>query len=339
MLALLISVSTALSVPTWEMVESGVTTSIRGLDAVDSKTCWLGTKGGVARTTDAGKSWQFFKIGADADELDFRDIEAFDALSCIAMSAGSGEASRIYRTENGGETWKLAHQNKDAAGFFNGIAFRDAKHGILAGDPIGGRLFLLATDDAGASWHRVAKDSSPEMGKGEHAFAASGTHLTVNKSGHVWVTSGGKVARVFRSEDWGEKWDEIATPMIAGLPSTGTFSIAFSPAGARTGIAVGGDYEKESEGKDNAMRTADGGKTWRLVRTEDGAAPFHFRSCIGYVDGKTLVAVGPSGSDITRDGGATWQALHGEHGFHTLSIAGGMAWAAGAEGRVGRLKL
>ena len=32
------------------------------------------------------------------------------------------------------------------------MAFWDDRHGIALSDPIGGRLFLLATDDAGATW-------------------------------------------------------------------------------------------------------------------------------------------------------------------------------------------
>jgi hypothetical protein len=54
---------------------------------------------------------------------------------------------------------------------------------------------------------------------------------------------------------------------------------------------------------------------------------------------QTLVAIGPSGSDISRDGGTTWQALPGKAGFHTLSIAGSVIWAAGADGRIARLQI
>ena len=320
--------------PTWSIEDSGVTTSIRGIGAVDAQVCWYGTKSGVARTTDGGMTWQFTRIGGE--DLDFRDIQAFDAQRCLAMSAGTGPASRIYLTRDGGKTWQLAHQNTEPKGFFNGFAFRDQKRGILAGDPVGGRLFLLATDDGGARWHRIAKETAPQMDTGEQAFAASGTHLTVNKEGHVWVTSGGKVARLFHSSNWGESWETIDTPMIAGQPSTGIFSIAFQ---GRSGTAVGGDYKKESEGVDNAMRSGDGGKSWQLVRKKNGASPFPFRSCLGYLDAKTLVAVGPSGTNISRDGGTTWKPLPGKGGFHTLSIAGGIVWAAGADGRVGRLRL
>ncbi|MFT4547759.1 MAG: photosystem II stability/assembly factor-like uncharacterized protein [Verrucomicrobiales bacterium] len=329
----LILLTLVTSDPTWVIQDAGVTTSIRGISAVSPEICWIGTKAGVARTVDAGKTWKFFKIGGD--ELDFRDLEAIDENECIAMSAGEGDASRIYRTADGGESWKLVFQNHEAKGFFNGIAFHNEKQGILAGDPIGGRLYLLATEDRGKTWQRIAEDAAPEMADGEHAFAASGTHVGVDCHGRVWVTSGGKVARVFYSADWGRRWEAFATPMIAGEPSTGIFSIV---SGAKLGIAVGGDYKKESEGRDNAMRSSDGGKSWSLIKKADGSAPFAFRSCVGWVDSTTLVAVGPSGTDVSRNSGETWKALPGEVGFHTLSIAGGVVWAAGAEGRVGRLE-
>jgi hypothetical protein len=54
----------------------------------------------------------------------------------------------------------------------------------------------------------------------------------------------------------------------------------------------------------------------------------------------TLVAVGPSGSDYSTDGGRNWVAL-GWEGFHAVSVAprGDAAWAVGEGGRVARLDL
>jgi photosystem II stability/assembly factor-like uncharacterized protein len=330
---LLLSLTVATAEPTWSLLDSGVTTSIRGISAVNSQVCWFGTKSGVARTIDGGRTWQFTRVGDD--DLDFRDLQAFDSQRCVAMSAGTGQASRLYLTKDGGKTWRLVHQNVEPQGFFNGLAFRDEKHGLLAGDPVDGRLFLLDTKDGGATWQRIAQESAPRMGEHEHAFAASGTHLTVRKDGHLWVTSGGNVARVFHSKTWGKTWEIIATPMIAGEPSTGIFSIAFR---GRNGIAVGGDYKKEYEGSDNVMRSKDDGRSWQLVTGPKGDAPFPFRSAVGHLNANTLVAVGPSGTNLSRDGGATWKSLPGEAGFHTLSIAGHTVWAAGAKGQVGLLQ-
>ena len=164
--------STLVSSPSWSLVDPGVDTSIRGISAVDAEVCWIGTKSGVARTADGGKTWRFSKIGGD--ELDFRDLHAFDGQRCVAMSAGKGNASRVYTTSDGGEAWQLVYQNTEGDGFFNGIAFWDDRRGILAGDPVGGRLFLLTTSDGGASWERIAGSAAPKMEDGEHAFAASG---------------------------------------------------------------------------------------------------------------------------------------------------------------------
>lgn len=320
----------------WDLQNSGVETSIRALCAVDEKTCWFGTgKGTIGRTMDGGKIWKRFVVEG-AEEVEFRDVEAFDAMRCIAMSVGEGAASRIYRTIDGGETWKLVYQNKAPKGFFDGIAFWDEKNGILAGDPVDGRLVILRTADGGASWSAI--DSTPKMKEGEHAFAASGTHLAVAAGGHVWVGSGGSVARVFYSKDFGKSWSILDTPMIAGEDSTGVFSLAFKD--ALNGFAVGGDYTKEAEGERNAFSTSDGGKSWTLLKGDDALSVFSFRSCVRHVrDSKRVIVVGPDGCDVSRDEGKTWISF-GDQGFHTFSVGGGLKaiWAAGSAGRIARLK-
>lgn len=169
----------------WEGQASGVEMSIRALCAVDEMTCWFGTgKGTIGRTSDGGKTWKLFVVKG-AEELEFRDVEAFDAERCLAMSVGEGGASRIYRTVDGGKNWKLVFQNEAAEGFFDGMAFWDEKNGILAGDPVDGRLVILKTSDGGESWKAI--EETPKMKEGEHAFAASGTHLTVAPGRHFAV--------------------------------------------------------------------------------------------------------------------------------------------------------
>ncbi|MFT6862642.1 MAG: photosystem II stability/assembly factor-like uncharacterized protein [Akkermansiaceae bacterium] len=320
----------------WDLQKSGVETSIRALCAVDETTCWFGTgKGTIGRTVDGGQTWKRFVVEG-AEEVEFRDVEAFDARRCLAMSVGEGAASRIYQTIDGGETWKLAYQNKAPQGFFDGMAFWDEKNGILAGDPVDGGLVILRTADGGASWRAI--DSMPKMKEGEHAFAASGTHLAVARGGHVWVGTGGRVARVFYSQDFGGNWSILETPMIAGEASTGIFSLAFKD--ARHGFAVGGDYTKEAEGERNAFATSDGGKSWTLLKDDDGLSVFSFRSCLRYVrDPKRVIVVGPDGCNVSYDEGKTW-ASFGDQGFHTISVGGSLqaTWAAGSDGRIARLK-
>ena len=93
----------------WQPLPSGVTVRLRGVSAVSGQVAWAsGERGTVLLTTDGGRSWQPRSIeGAAA--LDLRDIEAFDAHKAVAMSAGPGSASRIYRTVDGGATWSLRY--------------------------------------------------------------------------------------------------------------------------------------------------------------------------------------------------------------------------------------
>ncbi len=172
----------------------------------------------------------------------------------------------------------------------------------------------------------------PDVEEGEYAFAASGTQLITRPGGHAWIAAGGVNARILHSSDYGQSWSIIPTPMISGEASTGNFSLAF--ANDLFGIAVGGDYTKEEEGTDNIIFTENGGESWQLLKSAD----LDFRSAIQYAEG-TFITVGPSGSEYSSDRGQSWQSIEGP-GFHTLSIGvGGLdaVWAAGREGRIGKL--
>ena len=136
---------------------------------------------------------------------------------------------------------------------------------------------------------------------------------------------------VLRSADRGQSWQISETPLAAGQ-SAGIYSIAFRD--ARHGIVVGGDYAKEADAIDNVAVTSDGGVTWTLVR-ERGLAGF--RSVVAHQPGTdaTFFAVGPLGTDVTKDDGRSWSRLEGP-GFDTFSFArrGPGGWAAGSQGRI-----
>ena len=81
--------------------------NLRGISTVSDKVIWLsGTKGTVLRTLEYGISWQKLPVPG-AENLDFRDIQAFDDKTAFILAAGPGEQSRIYKTEDGGEHWRI----------------------------------------------------------------------------------------------------------------------------------------------------------------------------------------------------------------------------------------
>ena len=301
----------------------------RGVSAVSEKVAWVsGTKGTFGRTTDGGKSWVAGTV-PDADKLDFRDVEAFGDATAYLLSAGPGEASRIYKTTDGGAKWTLQFKNPDPKGFYDALAFWDEKHGLAFGDPVDGRFQVVATDDGGANWKLLPEKSRPTALDKEGAFAASGTCLIVRGEKDAWFCTGGaKAARLFHSSDRGKSWAVVETPLLAGIESAGAFSVAFRD--DKHGVIVGGDYKKPDGTTGTGATTADGGKTWTPLKK-----PLPFRSAVAWAKDR-WVAVGTSGSDSSADDGATWKPLDAEKSNAVAFTPTGHGWAVGPKGRIAK---
>lgn len=320
----------------WVAQTSGVTVRLRGVSAVNRRVAWAsGASGTYARTTDGGRTWRAGVVPG-AEGLDFRDVDAFDADTAYLLAIGEGESSRIYKTQDGGAHWALQFQNRRASAFYDCMAFWTRARGLAISDPVGGRFLVITTEDGGRTWKEAGASGMPASMAGEGGFAASGTCVTVGGASDAWFGTGGPAgARVFRSHDGGRSWESSATPLATGK-AAGVFSLSFWD--SSRGAAVGGDYTLEKESARNAALTGDGGKSWRAVGER---RPAGYRSCVARVPGTrgpTLLAVGPSGSDYSTDGGRTWAPL-GTEGFHALSVARGgeVAWAVGEQGRIARL--
>lgn len=166
---------------------------------------------------------------------------------------------------------------------------------------------------------------------GQADFSASGDCLTMTGR-DAWFGAGGDDARVFHSVDRGETW----TVEDAELPSgeaAGVFALDFT--NTRRGLAVGGDFEDPTAG--TSSRSGDGQRWARFGGLthlgEDVALRKQGRA--------TALAVGEGGgvggTSLTRDGGRIGQRISDEP-FHTLEcLPSGDWWAAGGDGRVGRL--
>lgn len=314
--------------PAWQREASGTVVELRGLSVVSPTVAWAsGAKGTVLRTID-GNSWQTLSV-PDAAGLDFRDIHAVDANIALAMSAGPGAASRVYRTADGGASWQLLTTNASPEGFWDALAFWDARNGILFGDPVKGQFQVLLTSDGGASWQQV--DPTPGLAAlaDEGAFAASGSCLTVAGSHDAWIVSGGAAtARALHSSDRGRSWRPATLPIPAGAPTKGAFSVGF--ANPREGVAVGGDYKQAQPDTVNGARSDDGGASWTPV----AVLPAGFMSVVVPVPGapSTFVAAGLAGSGLSTDGGLRWTELDrtpvNTVGFATPATG----WAVGPKG-------
>jgi photosystem II stability/assembly factor-like uncharacterized protein len=110
---------TAAAQAQWQILPTPTTADLRGIHAVSPEIAWAsGTKGTVLRTVDAGAHWAICPVPPDAEHLDFRGVQAFDAQTAIVMSTGKGPISRLYKTTDACQTWKLVFTNPDPEGFW-----------------------------------------------------------------------------------------------------------------------------------------------------------------------------------------------------------------------------
>lgn len=320
--------------PAWQPQDTHTDARFRGLAAVDRATAWVaGTKGTVLRTTDGGAHWAAVSPPG-AGDLEFRDIEAFDARRAVVLAIGEGEASRILRTADGGKTWTESFRNTDPKAFYDCVTFFDHRHGLAMSDPVDGKYRILSTRDGGRSWTVLPSAGMPPAQTGEAGFAASGQCLVSAGPRDVWLaTGGGATARVLHSADRGLTWTARDTPIPAGDPARGVFGLAFRD---RThGIAVGGDYRADQPSARAAAVTGDAGRTW----TPSAQPPPAYRSGVAWLphSRSAALAVGPTGTDLTTDGGRTWRTVD-PGSYDTVDCTwDGACWAAGEKGRVARL--
>ena len=313
----------------------GTSTSIRALAVIDEQLWWFGgSKGWLGRTSNAGQSWQNSQpLG---DQVDFRCLHAFSAEEAVA--AVSGQPAVILHTSNGGKSWEEVYRAADTTTFFDAISFWNSREGLLFGDPDrNGRLVLLRTSDGGRSWESLPDAQRPIFAPGEAAFAASGTAMTVVGDSTVVVVSGGSMSRLWYSRNRGSSWQHIRTDipnpalggphllfpdtlspqrayLLRGEPSRGAFSVALT-ADSQWAI-VGGDYRIDSLRLGHVV-TNQYGQWWRPRTPTLG-----YRECVLPLDTFLWVATGPSGTDISWNGGLDWFALNSIGGMHVAKALG-----------------
>jgi photosystem II stability/assembly factor-like uncharacterized protein len=294
------------------VVLSNIPSSIRGLSVVDDKVVWFsGSKGYVGRSLDGGLTWKHSQVKT-FEKVDFRSLYAFDSLRVIVANAGS--PASILLTRDGGKSWQEVYHNDHVDIFLDGIDFWDYKSGIIYGDPIGGKMTLLKTADGGETWKEISERNRPTLEKGEASFAASGTGIRCFDKKKVVVATGGMVSRLWMSNDGGESWTSSPTPIIQGKASAGIFSFALT---GKQWVIVGGDYVADSVSTRNVFYSSDNGKTWSAPEKPTRG----YRSSVEFINGKTWIAAGQRGLDISTDHGRNWLPLSNEKGVHVVRRA------------------
>jgi photosystem II stability/assembly factor-like uncharacterized protein len=348
----------------WDIEDSHSTASLRGIHNAGGGVAWAsGTNGTVLRSEDGGYLWQTCNIPPGAEKLDFRGIQAFDENTAIVMSSGTGDLSRLYKTTDGCQTWKLLFTNPDKEGFWDVVRALGKDEFEIAGDSVDHVLVSEKTSHVLPVWQLHEGDDPADhltehffelaADQKEGGFAASNSTLVIGVLPHrdpVWsyqwlATQTPDHSYVHREaieetptcEPCRMEFLRVETSMSQGSPSAGIFSLAFRD--DRLGVAVGGDYQKPTATVKTAIYSSDAGKSWSAAQTP----PHGFRSSVAYDPTQKLwITVGPNGTDISRDDGKNWTPLKpsgydppdADKNWNALSLP----FVVGPHGRIGRLR-
>ena len=332
----------------WEFQETRSDASLRGLCVVNDSVIWAsGTGGTVLRTTDGGANWQIVSV-PDAEDLDFRDLHAYDEN--VAVIINSGQPAVFYRTVNGGENWSKVFENKHEKSFFDAIAAINSDHLIAMSDPVDDRILLVESLDRGETWIELDPERRPEKEPGEAGFAASGSNMIVEKdTGNIYLALGsaeeGKEyagSRVLVSKDEAQTWDSINAPFTRN-PSSGIFAITCLPGDLL--VAAGGNY-LEPDQSEGTLGVGPFGELRNWLSIE---APSGFRSGVTHVrldrERVLLITVGTNGGDycisklLEKENGSIgdWHQFSDENLHAVKSTGEGAVWASGGDGRIAKL--
>jgi hypothetical protein len=332
----------------WDIEESHTTASLRGIHNVGGGVAWAsGSNGTVLRTEDGGYLWQTCTMPPGAEKLDFRGVQAFDENTAIVMSSGPGDQSRLYKTTDGCQTWKLLFTNPDKDGFWDAIKFQTQSWGWILGDPVNHQFILLATFDGGLHWQSVKQSGLAEPEGGGGAFAASNSLLVAQLpllfgTARGWLYGGGSTCTMGLVQDHPQSCMDLfdfrkeRLPIAHDSDSAGIFSLVVFN---WTQIAVGGDYKLPDLSVGTAAFSPDLGQHWHPAQTP----PRGYRSAVAYDPTQKLwITVGPNGTDISTDDGKNWRPLtpsstdpvDADKNWNALSLP----FVVGPHGRIGRLR-
>ncbi len=273
----------------------------------------------------AGNIWKTENNGTTWSPV-FENYGAY-AIGCLKMDpnnpfvvwAGTGENNHqrqlgygdgVYKTEDGGATWKnMGLKESRQIGMIeidprNSDVVYVAAEGSIWGP--GGERGIYKTTDGGITWNKVL-DISENTGVNNIVMDPRNPDIlyatSEQRRRHVYTKiGGGPESAVYKSKDAGKTWDKI----MKGLPSShiGGMGIAISPANPDVLYII-----MEAAGESSGFyRSVNRGASWEKMSTYASSGQYYNEI---FCDPKIVDKVYSmeTVSKVTLDGGKTWNTI------------------------------
>ncbi len=262
---------------------------------------------GVYRSMDAGKTWQ--QMGLEKTRAIHRIIVHPDDPNTVFVGAigspwGTQEDRGVYKTTDGGKTWKkiLYIDNKTGVGemimdpnnpnkiFVNMWEHRRYPWFFESGGASSG---LYVTQDSGDNWKKL---SAEENGLPKGNLGRMGLAISKANSSKVYALIESSKNALYVSEDGGGKFTMINDKAEIGDRPFYYFEIHADPKNENRLYTL---YSRVGI-------TEDGGKSFKELLSYSGVHPDHHAWYINPNDPSLLINGNDGGLNVSRDMGKTW---------------------------------
>jgi photosystem II stability/assembly factor-like uncharacterized protein len=263
----------------------------------DSNLFYVGTSDGqIYRSTDGAQTWRRLKPGlarrglsVDSLVIDPRDTKVIYAG---VWPLGRGEEGGIYKSEDGGDHWKLLEKSKKMDVRSLAVSPSDSNF-LIAGtandDPNLNGVFR--STDAGKSWDRISPVGDKEIRNIESvAIDPRDTNIIYAGTWHLpWKTTNG-----------GATWKQTGNQIVGMINDSDVFGISVDP--LQPNIV----YANACSG---FYRSTNAGEKWYKFP----GIPFSARrtyALLPHPTDKNVIFAGTSeGLWLSKDGGKRWMLL------------------------------
>ena len=261
---------------------------------------------GVYKSTDAGHTWKNVGL-VDTQQIGALKIDPKnpDIAFVAAMGhwAGANAERGVFRTQDGGKTWKKVLYKSDKAGAID-VSIDPLNTNVIyasiyqflrqpwnfdSGGPESG---LWKSTDGGDTWKEISRN--PGMPKG--TLGRIGIAVSPAKADSLWVIVEAAEGGIFHSDDGGATWAEVNNKNDIKQRAWYYSRIFADPKNADTMYALNTSF----------YRSIDGGHTFKAIPTGHGD---NHDLWIADNDPDRMIESNDGGANISFDGGKSFSTI------------------------------
>ena len=264
---------------------------------------------GVYRSTDGGKTWAHLglektrhigKVRVDPHDPDTAYVAA------LGHAHGPNPERGVYRTKDGGKTWKrVLYRNGNAGAIDLSIDPNNSRiiyatiweairrpWELVSGGPDSG---IFRSNDGGDTWKEITRSRGLPKG----TLGKVGISASQAKSGRVYAIVEAEDGGVYRSDDFGESWTRGSEDRNLRQRAWYYDHIYADPKDPETVWVLNVD----------SWRSSDGGKTFEQMSMPHGD---NHDLWIDPNDPNRMIEGNDGGAVVTFNGGETWSGVYNQ---------------------------